>query len=70
MRDRQIWRVVPFGGGWTWTDGTFGIGHHRRAGNKTHIYVVKHLGAKELKRVMDPFARDPQTTLKLMNYAI
>lgn len=65
VRDRQIWRVVPFaeaGRGLTVpsvSDTTVA------PGTKTHIYVVKHLGAKELKRVMDPFARDPQTTLQI-----
>lgn len=65
VRDRQIWRVVPVaeaGRGLTVpsvSDVTVA------PGTKTHIYVVKHLGAKELKRVMDPFARDPQTTLQI-----
>lgn len=65
VRDRQIWRVVPV------ADAGRGLTVPTPAetvvapGTKTHIYVVKHIGAKELKRVMDPFARDPQTTLQV-----
>lgn len=66
VRDGNYWRVLPSaeairGNTVPVPAGTAAVGR----GTTVMIYPVKNIGAKELMRVVEPFAKDPATSLRV-----
>ncbi len=64
VRDGLLWRVVPA------TEAVQGIqrpriGFTANDGSAVQIYTVKHIGAKELQRVMLPFAKGGEAAVRV-----